>query len=54
MSFEAKQMCCNSDSQNAPRHGAEKASKKKLKLSWENLFNVRMSTEMLSTGMLEV
>jgi len=47
-------MCCDCDSQYAPRHGAEKSVGKKLKLSWENLFNVRESTEMLSTGMSEV
>jgi hypothetical protein len=28
MSSEAKQMCCNSDSQYVPRHGTEKALEK--------------------------
>ncbi|PBQ34684.1 hypothetical protein CNR22_23885 [Sphingobacteriaceae bacterium] len=54
MSSDAKQMCCNCDSQFAPRHGAERSVGKKLKLSWENLFNVRMSAQKLSTGMPEV
>ena len=54
MSSEAKQMCCNCDSNNAPRPGAEKSVEKKLKLSWRNLFNVWMSVLKLSTGMPEV
>jgi hypothetical protein len=32
MSTEAKQMCCNRVSQNAPRPGAEKSVGKKLKI----------------------